>query len=211
MQSNQLLERRDGFDVAPVTHPEVPQRNFRAESQFTQPRRFCVQESTRQPGIRFAPPECQRVDEHPVGRGVVSCGDPLGGVCDAGGETVRIELVRFELERVSTGVSPQSCARTRRSAERLAQSRHVGLQRGLDPVRRVVVPHLIDQPRYEHGMPGRGDQDSEQRSRLRSTQIGDAPVVQLDLKVAEDPHFHAPKIRRHANWPVARSRAVFER
>ncbi len=120
VQSNQLLERRDGFDVASVAHPEVPQRDFGTESQFMQARRLCFEESTRQPGVRLAAPERQRVDERPVGRFVLSCRCPLGSLCDTGRETVRIEFVRFELERVATGVSSQSCPSTRGAAERLA-------------------------------------------------------------------------------------------
>ena len=74
-------------------------------------------------------------------------------------------------------------------AERLAQARHVDLQRVARRRGRIVSPQLLDQPIPRHDPIGAQQQDREQRALLRSPQR-EPPAVRVDRQRAKDAKVH---------------------
>jgi hypothetical protein len=182
--------------VAALADPQVPELLGRGHSQLLEPDGLRLQRRPGDARVRRTPPERQRLGQQATRLGRFAA-QPVVCRPDEVGEPPGVDLVGGHVQGVSARVRTQPLSRPPGRAlgiESAPQPGDVGLERGLDPRRRVLAPYLVDEMLHRDGSAVRGDEQSEQRAGLGPAEIGD-PLADDHLEVAEhlDTHGGDPK------------------
>ncbi len=153
----------------------------RSQAHFLQARDLAVSERLiGQIGERFPAPQRQRRAQQLSRAPSVTVGERPAPVRDHDLELLDIDLTRHRREQVTAATRQQHLV-----AERLAQMRHVSLQRLRRRRRRALPPKLIDQAIARDRLPTAQQQNRQQRPLLRAAKHN-RPLLLDHLKRPQD-------------------------
>ena len=153
----------------------------RGQARVLQARDLALSERLiREIGKRLAAPQPQRRLQQLPGARSVTVGERATSVGGHRLETLGVDLPRRRRKQVPAAAREQHLV-----AQRLAQMRHIPLQRFRCRRRRSLAPQLIDQPIARDRLPAAQQQDRQQRPLLRAAEHN--PALPVDhLKRPQD-------------------------